>query len=133
MGRGRGEAGPLLGPSGIDWPHWKTGKEFMVDIRVNSDPGTLPSIPLAFPPSTQTSLIAQSVKKSAYNTGAPSLIPGSGRSSGEGIGYPLQCSWASLVAQLVKNPPANERDLGVIPGLGRSKGKGYPLKSSILD
>ena len=34
------------------------------------------------------------------------MIPGSGRSPGEGIGYPLQCSWASLVAQLVKNPPA---------------------------
>ena len=34
------------------------------------------------------------------------MIPGSGRPSGEGIGYPLQCSWASLVAQLVKNPPA---------------------------
>jgi len=32
------------------------------------------------------------------------LIPGSGRSTGEGIGYPLQYSWASLVAQLVKNP-----------------------------
>ncbi|XP_055293805.1 NF-kappa-B essential modulator isoform X3 [Moschus berezovskii] len=28
------------------------------------------------------------------------LIPGSGRSAGEGIGYPLQYSWASLVAQL---------------------------------
>ena len=35
-----------------------------------------------------------------------SLIPGSGRSSGEGIGCPLQYSWASLVAQLVKNLPA---------------------------
>ena len=34
------------------------------------------------------------------------MIPGSGRSSGEGIGYPLQYSWASLAAQLVKNPPA---------------------------
>ena len=31
---------------------------------------------------------------------------GSGRSTGERIGYPLQYSWASLVAQLVKNPPA---------------------------
>ena len=31
---------------------------------------------------------------------------GPGRSSGEGIGYPLQYSWASLVAQLVKNLPA---------------------------
>ena len=34
------------------------------------------------------------------------MIPGSGGSSGEGIGYPLQYSWASLVAQLVKNPLA---------------------------
>ena len=34
------------------------------------------------------------------------MIPGSGRSTGEGIGYPLQYTWASLVAQLVKNPPA---------------------------
>ena len=36
----------------------------------------------------------------------PGLIPGSGGSTGEGIGYPFQYSWASLVAQLVKNPPA---------------------------
>ena len=45
-------------------------------------------------------------EESACNTGDPSLIPGLGRSAGEGIGYPLQYSWASLVAQLVKNPPA---------------------------
>ena len=32
-------------------------------------------------------------------------MPELGRSPGEGIGYPLQYSWASLVAQLVKNPP----------------------------
>ena len=31
------------------------------------------------------------------------MIPGLGRSAGEGIGYPLQYSWASLVAQIVKN------------------------------
>ena len=31
------------------------------------------------------------------------MIPGSGRSTGEGISYPLQYSWASLVAQLVEN------------------------------
>ena len=42
-------------------------------------------------------------KESACNAGDPSSIPGSGRSAGEGIGYPLQYSWASLVAQLVKN------------------------------
>ena len=45
-------------------------------------------------------------KESACNAGDPSLIPGLGRSDGEGRGYPLQYSWASLVAQLVKNPPA---------------------------
>ena len=34
------------------------------------------------------------------------MIPGSGRSPGEGKGYPLQHSWASLVVQTVKNLPA---------------------------
>ena len=34
------------------------------------------------------------------------MIPGSGRSAGEWIGYPLQYSWAFLVAHLVKNLPA---------------------------
>ena len=45
-------------------------------------------------------------KESACNAGDPSSIPESGRSAGEGIGYPHQYSWASLVAQLIKNPPA---------------------------
>ena len=44
-------------------------------------------------------------KESACNAGDPGSIPRLGRSTGEGIGYPLQYSWASLVAQLVKNPP----------------------------
>ena len=41
-------------------------------------------------------------KESACNARDPNSIPGSGRSAGEGIGYPLQYSWASLAAQLVK-------------------------------
>ena len=45
-------------------------------------------------------------KESACNAGNPDWFPGSGRSAGEGIGDPLQYSWASLVAKLVKNPPA---------------------------
>ena len=45
-------------------------------------------------------------KESACNAGDPGLIAGLGRSTGEGIGYPLQYSWSSLVAQLIKNPPA---------------------------
>ena len=34
------------------------------------------------------------------------MIPGLGSCPGEGIGYPLQYSWAFLVAQTVMNPPA---------------------------
>ena len=45
-------------------------------------------------------------KESACNAGDPGRIPGLGRSAREGIGYPLQYSWASPVAQLVKNSPA---------------------------
>ena len=45
-------------------------------------------------------------KESACNARDLGSIPGSGRSAGEGTGYPFQYSWASLVAQLVKNPPA---------------------------
>ena len=45
-------------------------------------------------------------KESTYNARDPGSIPGSGRSTGEGRGYPLQSSWSSLVAQLIKNPPA---------------------------
>ena len=45
-------------------------------------------------------------KESACNAGDPGSLPESGRSAEEGIGYPLQYSWASLVAQLVKDPPA---------------------------
>ena len=45
-------------------------------------------------------------EESACNAGDLGSIPGLGRSAEEGIGHPLQYSWASLVAQLVKDPPA---------------------------
>ena len=62
------------------------------------------------------SLVAQLVKNLACNAGDPGSIPGLGRSSGEGIGYPLQYSWASLVAQMVNNPPTMEESwVGKIP------------------
>ena len=51
-------------------------------------------------------LIAQLIKNLPAVQKTPPLIPESGRSAGEGIGYPLQYSWASIVAQLVKNLPA---------------------------
>ena len=70
-------------------------------------------------------------KESACNSGDPGLIPRSGRSTGEGIGYPLQYFWASLVSLLVKKSACNEADLSSIPGLGRSPGEGkeYPSQS----
>ena len=45
-------------------------------------------------------------RESVCNVGDPDLIPRSGRSTGEGIGYLLEYSWVFLVAQKVKNLPA---------------------------
>ena len=60
------------------------------------------------------------------------MSPGSERSTGEGIGYPLQYSWSSLVAQLVKNPPAMW-DTWVQPlGWEDPLEKGMATHSSIL-
>ena len=74
-------------------------------------------------------------KESACSAGDPSLIPGSGRSPGEGIGYPLPYSWASLVAQLVKNLPAVQetwvRSLGREDPLGGRHG--HPLQYYCLE
>ena len=72
-------------------------------------------------------------KESACNAGDSSSIPGSGSSAGEGIGYPLQYTWASLVAQLVTESTCNAGDLCWIPGLGRSPGEGnsYPHQNSM--
>ena len=53
------------------------------------------------------------------------MIIGLGRSPGEGIGYPLQYSWASLVSQTVKNPPAMWETW--VPSLGRED----PLEEGI--
>ena len=74
-------------------------------------------------------------KETACNAGDLGLIPGLGRSPGEGSNYPLQYSLAFLVAQLVKNRPAMwetcvlslawERSLG--------EGNGYPLQYSGLE
>ena len=57
-------------------------------------------------------------KESTCNAGDPSSIPGSRKSPGERISYPLQYSWAYLVAQMVKNL-LQRRWLDLIPGLER--------------
>ena len=67
-------------------------------------------------------------KESACNAGDPGLIPGSGRSPGEGRGYPLQYSGGSDGQEST----CNARDLGSIRGLGRFPGEGTATHSSIL-
>ena len=71
-------------------------------------------------------------KESACNAGDPGLISGSGRSAGEGTGYPLQYSWASLVAQLVKNLPAVRGTWVQSLGWEDPLEKGMATHSSIL-
>ena len=71
-------------------------------------------------------------KESARNVGDPGSIPGWGRSPGEGIGYPLQYSWASLVAQLVKNSPALWETWVQFLGWEDPLEKGKATHSSIL-
>ena len=60
------------------------------------------------------------------------MIPGSGRSAGEGIGYPLQYSWDSLLAQLVKNLLAMREAWVRSLGWEDSLEKGKATHSSIL-
>ena len=62
------------------------------------------------------------------------MIPGSGRSAGEGIGYPLQV--LGFPCGSVGYQSAHSAgELGSIPGLGRSptEGNGYPLQYSGLE
>ena len=80
------------------------------------------------------SRVARLVNNLPANIGDPSLIPGAGRSPGDGTGYPLQYSWTSLVIQTVKESSCNVGDLGSTPGLGRFPGgrHGNPLQYSCL-
>ena len=70
-------------------------------------------------------------KESTCNTGDPSLIPGSGRSPGEGIGYLLRYSWASLVAQMVKNHLQYRRP-GFNPWVGKIPWRRERLPTSVF-
>ena len=86
-----------------------------------------PPLPPGFP-------LSSVGKESACNAGGPSSIPGSGRSAGEGISYPLQYSQASwvLVALLVKNPPAIQETWVRSLGWEKPLEKGKATHSSIL-
>ena len=71
-------------------------------------------------------------KESACNAGDSSLFPGSGMCPGEGIGYPLQYSWASLVGQMVNNLPAMEEPWARSLGWEDLLEKGMAIHSSTL-
>ena len=58
-------------------------------------------------------------KEYICNARDPGSIPGSGRSPGEGIGYPLQYSWVSLVAQLINRIHLQCRRPGFDPWVGK--------------
>ena len=73
-----------------------------------------------------------SALESTYNAGDPSSIPVLGRSPGEGIGYPFQCSWASRVAQMVKHPRAVQETWVRSLGWEDPLEKGKATHSSIL-
>ena len=71
-------------------------------------------------------------KEFTCNEEDPGSIPGSERSAGERIGYPLQYSWISLVAQLVKKPPAMQETWVQSLGWEDPLEKGKATQSSIL-
>ena len=77
-------------------------------------------------------LVSSVGKESACSAGDPGLIPGSGRSAGEWIGYPLQHSWAFLVAQLVNNLPAMQESWVQSLGWENPLEKGKASHSIIL-
>ena len=60
------------------------------------------------------------------------MIPGLGRSAGEGIGYPRQCSWVSLVAQLLNNLLVMRETWVLSLGWEDALEKGKATHSSIL-
>ena len=71
-------------------------------------------------------------KESTCNAGDPGSIPGSGRSAGGWIAYPLQYSWGPLVAQLVKNLPAMQETWVQFLGWEDPLEMGKAIHSSIL-
>ena len=75
------------------------------------------------------------VKNLPPNAGHPVLIPGWGRSPGEGNGYPLQYSYVFPDGSDGEESSCDVGDSGSIPELGRfpGEGNGYPLQYSCLE
>ena len=102
------------------------GQSKVIGLRQEEDLENCPLIKnLGFPDSPVG-------KESTCNAGDSGLIPRSGRSPGEGIGYPLQYSWASLVAQMVKNLPAMQETWVQSLGWEDPLEEGMATHSSVL-
>ena len=72
-------------------------------------------------------------KESTYNAGDPSLIPGLGRSTGEGIGYPSTPVFLGFpCGSAAKESACSVGDLGLIPGWEDPLEEGTATHSSIL-
>ena len=72
----------------------------------------------------RASLVAQLVKNLPAMQDALVRFLGWEDPAGEGVGYPLQYSWASLGGSDGKESTCSEGDLGSIPGSGRAPGEG---------
>ena len=74
-------------------------------------------------------------KESASNAGDLGLIPGSGRSPGEGINLPTPIFLGFPCGSDGKESASNAGDLDLIPGLGKAPegGHGNPLQYSCLE
>ena len=114
-------------------PHWSSVSGVVLRGNPNPNPDPLaPGLCMCWYLLNCFSLTAQLAKTPVCNMGDPGSIPGLGRYPGEGIGDPLQSSWASLVAQLVKNLPAMRETWVQYPGWEDPLEKGKATHSSIL-
>ena len=83
---------------------------------------------------SEEDLVSQLVKSPPTMQETPGLISGSRRSPGQGIGYPIQYSWALLVSQTVRICLQCRRP-GLDPWVGKIPGGGHdnPLQYSHLE
>ena len=70
-------------------------------------------------------------KESTGNEGHPNLIPGSGRSTGEGIGYPLQYSGLENSMDCIESVTKNQIRLSNFHFTSRSQWVGRGVKKRI--
>ena len=89
-----------------DGDGWQTDNTWLTDGSTGFLYQVPRIIPLIMTYGFPDSSVGKKIHLQCRRTWDSDSIPGSGRSPGEGIGYPLRYSWASLVAQLVKNPLA---------------------------